>query len=268
MFGPINLSSFIKQNLLSLENTSALIDRNQVRLATGNKVNNAIDDPSAFYNAESLRNRGADFLNAKDAIGYAAGTVKAGIDALASISDVIEQMRGLAQQVASQSASPGILGPQFAELRSQIDRIVNDASFHGVNIVNNSNLLKINFDEDAASEQTITGTTNAASGLALNTSSVANFILASLAVTALTTALSSVRTRSIALGSNASFLEVLTDFTNRYVNGLKDGADRLTVADVNEDSTTATLLNTRKQIGVEALSLAAQSEQEIVKLFG
>lgn len=84
----------------------------------------------------------------------------------------------------------------------------------------------------------------------------------------LTTALSSVRTRSIALGSNASFLQVRSDFTDRYVNSLRDGADRLTVADVNEDSTKATSLNTRKQIGVEALALAAQSEQQIVKLFG
>ena len=263
----ITLSLATRQNLLSLQNTVSLIGRTQQRLSTGQKVNDPIDNASAFFNAQSLRNRGFDFGSSKDAIGQAINTVKAGLDAMSSISDVLGQMKALAEQVLAGQGTASVLNTQFNELRAQLDNIITDSSYQGVNLVSGSNLLKINFNETAAAEQTITGTTNTGSGLAINAESISNASVASDAVTALTTALSSVRARSTALGSTASFLQVRLDFNARYINDLTEGADRLTLADSNEEAANLTALQTRQQVGVSALALAAQSERAILALF-
>ena len=59
----ITLSLATRSNLLSLQNTVQLIGRTQQRLSTGQRVNNPIDNASAFFNAASLRDRGSDFSN-------------------------------------------------------------------------------------------------------------------------------------------------------------------------------------------------------------
>ena len=263
----IVLSLSTRSNLLSLQETVSLIGRTQQRLSTGLKVNSPIDNASNFFNAASLRFRGSDFAGAKDNIGQAINTVKSGLDGLNAVTDVLNQMSALAQQVLSGQGSASALNTQFNELRTQLDNIVSDSSYQGVNLISNSNTLKINFNETAAAEQTITGTTNTSSGLVLNTQSISNASVASDAIVSLATALSSVRTRSTTLGSNASFLQVRLDFNSKYINDLLEGADKLTLADSNEEAAGLTALQTRQEIGVSALALAAQSERSILALF-
>ena len=263
----IVLTLATRSNLLSLQDTVKLVGRTQQRLSTGLRVNSPIDNASAFFNAQSLRFRGDDFAAAKDNIGQAISTVKSGLDGLTAVTDVLNQMKALAEQVLSGQGSSTALNTQFNELRAQLDNIVTDASYQGVNLINNASTLKVNFNESAAAEQTITGTTNSASGLSLNTQSISNASMASDAIAALATALSSVRDRSTTLGSNASFLQVRLDFNTKYINDLKEGADKLTLADSNEEAANLTALQTRQQVGISALALAAQSERSILALF-
>ncbi|MSO89576.1 MAG: flagellin [Rhodospirillaceae bacterium] len=264
---PIVLTIATRSNLLSLQDTVSLIGRTQTRLSTGLRVNSPIDNASAFFNAQSLRLRGDDFGSAKDNIGQAISTVKSGLDGLTAVTDVLSQMKALAEKVLSGQGSAAALNTQFNELRAQLDNVVTDSSYQGVNLISGSNTLKVNFNESAAAEQTITGTTNSASGLALNTQSISNASVASDAIAALATALSSVRDRSTTLGSNASFLQVRLDFNTKYINDLKEGADKLTLADSNEEAANLTALQTRQQVGISALALAAQSERSILALF-
>ena len=263
----IVLSISTRGNLLSLQDTVTLIGRTQQRLSTGLRVNSPIDNASAFFNAQSLRNRGDDYASAKDSIGQGINTVKSGLDGLTAITDVLNQMKALAEQVLSGQGTAASLNTQFNELRAQLDNLVTDASYQGVNLISGSNTLKINFNESAAAEQTITGTTNSASGLALNAVSISNASMASDAIVSLAAALSSVRDRSTTLGSNASFLQVRLDFNTKYINDLREGADKLTLADSNEEAANLTALQTRQQVGISALALAATSERSILSLF-
>lgn len=84
----------------------------------------------------------------------------------------------------------------------------------------------------------------------------------------LDTALTTLRTNSQKLGSNVALLNTRLDFTEQYVNTLQGGSDKLTLADINEEGANLLALQTRQQLGIQSLSLAAQAESSILSLFG
>ena len=67
----VTLSSAVRNNLLSLQNTSSLLEATQNNLATGQRVNSALDDPSAFFTASSLNSRAGDLNRLLDSVGLA-----------------------------------------------------------------------------------------------------------------------------------------------------------------------------------------------------
>ncbi len=69
------------------------------------------------------------------------------------------------------------------------------------------------------------------------------------------------------MATNADILKVRLDFTKDYASVLSAGADKLTLADLNEEGANLLALQTRQQIGIQALSFAGQSEQSVLSLF-
>src|SRR3954468_6352311 len=136
----ITLSSATRSNLLSLQNTTNLIGRTQERLATGLKVNSAIDDALAFFKARNLNSRASDLASIKDAINGGISVLTAAVQGLESIESVLKQMKALAQSAISapESATRAKLASQFNELRSQVDNMAEHSSFNGINLLKNS----------------------------------------------------------------------------------------------------------------------------------
>ena len=91
---------------------------------------------------------------------------------------------------------------------------------------------------------------------------------ANAAISELDSALITLRTQAQTLGSNVALLNTRLDFTQNYVNTLQGGADKLTLADINEEGANLLALQTRQQLGIQSLSLAAQAEASILRLFG
>jgi flagellin-like hook-associated protein FlgL len=120
----------------------------------------------------------------------------------------------------------------------------------------------------------ITGV-NSAGGAALELTTVTGqYVIDSTAVTQINALvndldanLSTVRAKSQTLGSNVALLQTRLDFTVSYVNTLTTGADKLTLADLNEEGANLLALQTRQQLGISALSFAGQAEQGILALF-
>src|SRR3546814_7622143 len=88
------------------------------------------------------------------------------------------------------------------------------------------------------------------------------------ALTDINNALTELRTNASTLGSNNTILQTRLDFTESLANTLEDGAGKLTLADLNEESANLLALQTRQQLGINSLALAAQSERSILALFG
>src|SRR5262249_28204706 len=101
----IILSAGVRQNLLSLQDTAALMSKTQNRLATGKKVNTALDHPSNYLTSQGLSNRDSDLNALLDAIGQAQQTLKAADTGLTGLTNLVQSAKAVANQ--AQQASVG-----------------------------------------------------------------------------------------------------------------------------------------------------------------
>jgi flagellin len=95
----IVLSSAVRQNLLSLQSTAALLATTQNDLATGNAVNSALDNPSSYFTAESLNNRASDINNLLDSIGNGVQVLQAANTGITSLQSLVANAQSIANQV-------------------------------------------------------------------------------------------------------------------------------------------------------------------------
>ncbi len=293
----IAVGSATRTNISSLQRTQSLIDVTQTRLATGRRVNSAIDDAVAFFTARNLNDRAADLTNIKSTIANGVGIVTTAVKALESIESLVSQMKALAQSAisATDEDSRASLASQFNELRSQVDNLAEDASFDGVNLLKSSTAafagggddLTVNFNErtDASALnqvviagladtefQKIVHTAVVATGTAGDTTvwgqtGTAAVTAINAAIRGLDSALTTIRTSAQSFGNNASLLELRMDFTQSMISALASGAALLVNADLNEESANLLSLQTRQQLGTISLSIAQRSEQSIFRLF-
>ncbi|HOW55045.1 MAG TPA: hypothetical protein PLR60_10370 [Syntrophorhabdaceae bacterium] len=103
--GHISLTSGMRSTLLSLQGSVKLLERTQQRLATGKKVNSAVDNPTSFFTALSLSSRASTIAGTKDAIGEAIQTIKAADKGIAAISTLIQAARGVAESALGASTT-------------------------------------------------------------------------------------------------------------------------------------------------------------------
>src|ERR1700736_1923698 len=95
----IVLSASVRQNLLSLQSTASLLSTTQNRLATGNKVNSALDNPTNFFTAQGLNNRASDISNLLDSIGNGVQVLQAANTGITSLQSLVDTAKSLANQV-------------------------------------------------------------------------------------------------------------------------------------------------------------------------
>ena len=267
----IVLSSGVRSNLLQLQQTSDLITQTQNRLATGKRVNSALDNPINFFTAQSLSSRANDLNGLLDTMSTAINTIQAANNGLTSITKLIQTAQSLVTQ-AQQTTDTGVratLASQYDSLLTQIDQLASDSGINGINLLNGDDLT-VKLNEDNTSSVTVTGVNDTtAADLAINssTNSWGSSADMSTAATELTAALVTVRSQSQSLSSNLQTVQVRQEFTKSMVNTLNNGADSLTLADSNEEGANLLALQTRQQLSTTALSLAAQADQNVLRLF-
>ena len=164
------------------------------------------------------------------------------------------------------------LAEQFNELRDQLDKLSDDSSYNGINLLRGDN-LKLTFNETGTSTiniQTKDGATINSAYLGLSDLDAVDLDLDSNIDTLLATvkgALNTVRSQASTFGSNLSIVENRTEFTKMMMNTLETGADNLVLADGNEEAANMLALQTRQQLSTTALSLASQADQAPLSLF-
>ncbi len=154
----------------------------------------------------------------------------------------------------------------FNTIRGQIDDLVKDAQYRGVNLLNGDNLTTF-FNEDNSSKLTTTGATFTAAGLGLTVASFTSSASVEAMAVQTRDALNEVRSFGASLANNLSIIQTRRDFTEQTINTLKAGAADLTDADLNEEGANLLALQTAQQLGVTSLSLASQSQQSVLRLF-
>ena len=173
---------------------------------------------------------------------------------------------------AANSSSRQKLVSQFNNILEQIDKLAEDASFNGVNLINSSSSkLTVAFNEkrDAAtkSELSLTGEDLTSSGLNITTVSSLSDSEANASLDQLSEALITLREAGSKFGSNLSTVQIRKDYTKASINTLQTGADNLVLADTNEEGANLLALQTRQQLSTTALSMASQADQAVLRLF-
>jgi flagellin len=105
----ITLTAAVRQNLLSLQNTAALLSTTQERLATGKKVNSALDNPTNFFTAAGLDARASDISNLLDSVGNGVQVLQAANTGITSLSKLVDTAKSIANQALQQP--PGYSPP-------------------------------------------------------------------------------------------------------------------------------------------------------------
>jgi len=382
--GEVSLTSGMRANLYSLQSTAKLLDITQKRLATGKKVNSALDNPTNFFAAQAHTNRASDLSSLKDGMSEAIQVIKAADQGISGITTMIEAAKGLAQAAqtssnaytthtdltftnsiavgdqvtingvtftaidgsagastattfaigsgtytgalaaAGLSSSIGLatttlsastisvssgtitlsaagsiehynvsenvdavsvsnaggtyargetydLATQYNTLMSQLDDLVTDSNYKGSssNLLTTSGELVVNFED--AHSLTVSGfdATSSSLGADISTATSNWAAYANIVgdINKMDDALSTLRTESAQLSSNLGIITTRQDFTENMMNILKDGADNLTLADMNEEGANMLMLQTRQSLATTSLSLSSQAAQTVLRLF-
>ena len=170
--------------------------------------------------------------------------------------------------IAFNSSTQGLdkLASDYNTVRAQIDDLVQDAEYRGVNLLRGDNLTTF-FNEDNSNRLVTSGATFTADGLGLVAANFSSSAAIETASTLTRNALNSVRSFGSTLANNLSIIQTRQDFTKELINTLNAGASELTDADLNEEGAKLLALQTAQQLGVTALSLASQSQQSVLRLF-
>jgi flagellin-like hook-associated protein FlgL len=241
----------------------------QERLATGKKVNSALDDPVAFFDADAHYQLANDYATFKNGMSEGIQTIKAAVDTIESIKEILQQMKSIATSAKSaEAADVDGLAAQYVALGTQIDSLSLDAMYKGVNLLDSADTLNVVFNT-AGDSLSVAGFDGDAAGLgvAAVTSAWATSANIDTDIGLIDTAIGTLRAEAKTLASNLSVVTTRQNFTDKMIATLKIGGDNLTLADMNEEGANMLMLQTRQALGIQSLSMASQSAQQVLSLF-
>ena len=303
MDNAIVLSASIKQGILDANKTKDIINLTSSRLGTGKKINSVQDDPYTYFLAQSLNARAAMLEDRKQEIDQGINTLAVVVDATASLEAVIGNMIGVV--VSARSARSGIVREaardQLTILAQQFQRFIDDTSYQGINLVmDDASELVVQYSdrdesklviksENLSISRAFRNTANVALSMAYsNTSQIDAFLGFSKAFSEydftnteeLNTFISStriaqkrleatgdyIRSTGARFGNQITILRIRVDFTNKYVNTLEGGSDKMTLANLTEEGANMRVLRLRQQLGMQAITFSASAEDAILQL--
>ncbi len=159
---------------------------------------------------------------------------------------------------------------RFNNILDQIDQLAKDSGYKGVNLLGGTDQsLTVIFNEDRSSNLVIQGVDASTKGLnisrATDWGSNTNI---DASITQVEDAIDELRDMASEFGNNYSVVQTREDFTDSLIAVLEEGSDKLTLADMNEESANMLSLQTRQQLAINSLSLSSQGSQSVLALFG
>ena len=263
--------------LQNLNVTGAELGITQQRISTGRKVDSAKDNGSTWAIAQSMRATSSSLNAVKDSLQRGQSTLDVALAAGSSVSDLLLQMKEkalAASDTTLDTSSRSALNEDFKALRDQLAKTVANADFNGTNMIKTggSNIAAL---ANAAGTSKITV---AAQSLGLGSANLTGITsTSSLAPTSagtaqamistVNTAIGKVSTALAKMGTGSKALDLHLSFIMKLQDTLDSGVGNLVDADLAKESAKLQSLQTRQQLGVQALSIANQSTSALLGLF-
>ena len=259
------------ENLASTQNQ---LQKAQNQINTGLKIASAKDDGSTWAIAQNQRAQVLSLDAVKQSLSRGQSAMDVAISAGTGISDLLSQMKALALSASDQglnSTDRTALNDQFKSLRDQITTITTNADFNGTNMIKSGGTtIYALANADGTSKITVAAEDFSLAGANLGlsaTSTLGTATTAGTMVGTLQTALDNVSAGLAKLGTGSNALNTHMTFVSSLQDSLNSGISNLVDADLAKESATLQALQTKQQLGVQALSIANSSTSILLSLF-
>jgi flagellin len=260
--------------LQNLNATNKALSETQNRINTGLKVSGPKDNGAVFAVAEGLRADIQSLGSVTNSLDRTTSVVDTAIAAGQAVSDLLKEMKekALAAKDASIDANTrAAYNEDFVALRDQITNILDNAIFDGANLVN-GDTSQIAALANAAGDSflTVSAQDLSLSGSIVSLTSTATISTSTKASSAISTIEDSIDALGLALanlGTDAKKLSVHKSFMNKLADELKNGLGNLVDADLATESAKLQALQTKQQLGIQALSIANSAPSTLLALF-
>jgi flagellin len=260
--------------LQNLNSTNAELSQVQSRINTGKKVSSAKDNGAVWAIAQSQTATSKSLNAVKDSLQRAQSTIDVSVAAGESVSDLLSQMKekALAASDASlDSTSRSALNEDFKALRDQIGKAVSNADFNGSNMIKSGGTtIYALANADGSSKITVAAQSLALGGANVtvaSTGTIGTVTTATAMIATVTTSIANVGAALAKLGTGSKALDSHLTFIGKLQDSLDAGVGNLVDADLAKESAKLQALQTKQQLGVQALSIANQSTSSLLGLF-
>ncbi len=260
--------------LQQLNQTNSALETTQTRINTGMKVASAKDNGAIYAIAQGMRADVAGYGVVKESIDRTSSTVDVAIAAGEAIGDLLIDMKEKALGAADSSlttAQRAAFNEDFKALRDQVGTVISNAEFNGVNLINNTTASVEAFaSSDGGSVITVLDENLSLGGAIVTlaaTASLNTVTNASAAVGTIETSLTNLNQALARLGTASKALGIHSDFVTKLSDVTEKGIGNLVDADLAKESAKLQALQTKQQLGVQALSIANQASGIALSFF-
>ncbi|MEQ7156540.1 flagellin [Brevundimonas aurifodinae] len=267
-----NLGALIA--LQNLNATNVELAATQTRINTGKKVATAKDNGAIWAIAQGQRADIGALGAVKSSLDRGISAVDVSLAAGESVSDLLLQLKEKALAATDrslQTAARAALNEDFKAIRDQITTVTNNAEFNGVNLLETG---ATGFAALANAAGTASITVQAevlalgsANVTVTATTTIGTSTLATTALGLVNASIDLVSGALARLGTKAKALETHRTFVGKLTDALESGVGNLVDADLAKESAKLQSLQTKQQLGVQALGIANQSPQILLSLF-
>ena len=260
--------------LQNLNQTNAELSTTQNRINTGKKVANTKDNGAIWAIAQGQKAETSALGVVKDSLARGQSVVDVALAGGEAISDLLVEMKTKARAATDSTLSAdsrSALNADFKALRDQITAVVDNASFDGANMLKASGNAvaalanaKGTKSVNVKAQSMAFGGTNIAFAATTSLNSAAS---AKTVATAIDTAITKVSSALAELGTGSKALSIQSNFTSKLQDTLEAGVGNLVDADLAKESAKLQALQTKQQLGIQALSIANSSAGSLLSLF-
>jgi flagellin len=270
----VNTNTDAMTALEYLDKTQGSLAATENAVSTGLTVATAKDNGAIFAIAQNMRGDVAGYQAVTQSLENGSSTVDVALAAGQSISDLLIQMKQqalAASDTSMNTASRQALNDNFVALVQQISTVVTNAQFNGANLINGStNQIMALASSDGQHRITVAAENMSLSGPIVTIASAATISTqtgASAMVTTIENSLTNVDAALATLGSGSAKFSIQATFVQNLSDTLVTGIGNLVDANMASESAQLTALQTKQQLGVQALSIANQAPQIALSLF-
>lgn len=272
----VNTNSSAMTALRYLNKTSSSLSKTETAITSGLKISSARDNGAVFAIAQNMRGDIAGNSAVEGSLNNGLSTLDTAISGGESVSDLLTQLKSIALSASDTSidtASRAAYNEDFTALVSQIGSVVSNASFNGTNLLNGSTAKIMALSTSSGDKITVNVKNFSFGGSVLGSTftsklSISALTDASKAVSIIGAALKSVDSALASMSAGAKKFSIQLGFVSSLNDSLTTGVGNLVDADQSQEAALLTSLQTKQQLGVQALSIANSSSAIALSLFG